>query len=57
MRDMLQNKKKLRNSGVQCRLLVAHWLLAPGDHGSNLKGEEKIASFIFELRSHDLLLT
>ena len=47
MRDMLQNKKKLRNSGVQCRLLVAHWLLAPGDHGSNLKGEEKKLPLLF----------
>ena len=37
--------------------MVTHWLLVPGDCGSNSGGGEKLTSFVFESRSHDCCYT
>ena len=44
----ITNGEELAFKGNQHSSLVAHWLLTPGDHGSNLRGGE-ISLLLFTL--------
>ena len=45
--QMYKISKSMDYNTSQCSSLVAHWLLVPGDHGSNPSGGEKCALFRF----------